>query len=482
MFDPEMRAPTGRRGLGGLLAVATAGTAIGGAPSAQAEVRSGATLIRGAHVLTLEPGLGDIPGGDVLIRDGRIAGIGRGLQTPEGTAVIEAAGMLVMPGFVDAHTHGFISQMRGLYGNTHGSEFFPVTTRLAAHYTPEDTYVGMLLSAIESAASGITTTADFFDNLRNPDHAKAGLRAMREAPTRGRLLYGMSSKTTTDSIDLADLEAWHQRWTAISDGGRISLGVAWRLPAELDDAAAWRIKMREWETARRLGLTVQVHVSATVPDRAEAMFDALIARKLLFPGLQVIHATNARTDHLAALEASGASLVITPLTEHRVGYGLTRVDRFASISRLGFGIDGSALAGFTDMFALMRLTALTQAGAAQNEKAVQPRQLLELATSGGARALGLEAEIGTLAPGKRADLQMIRLDRLNLLGFENSDPSVLLVYSARPDDIALVTVGGRIVHRGGDQSGPDLQHLRGLARRSIAAVLKRAAWPACATR
>jgi cytosine/adenosine deaminase-related metal-dependent hydrolase len=466
---------TRRRDIGALLAGATGGVITGGASSARAEERSGATLLRGAHVLTLDPELGDIAGGDVLVRGDRIAAIGKGLPTPEGATVIEAAGTVVMPGFVDAHTHGSISQMRGLYRNAEGSEFFPVTTRLAAHYMPEDTYTGMLLSALESAASGITTVVDFFDNVQNPEHAEAGLRALREAPTRGRLLYGMASKTTNDSIDLAHLEAWHQRWAELSEEGRISLGMAWRLPADLDDAAAWRTKMREWDTARRLGLPVQVHVSATVPGRAEAMFDALIARRLLFPGLQVIHATDARPDHLAALEAAGAGFVVTPLTEHRVGYGLTRIDRFAGVSRLGFGIDGSALAGFTDMFALMRLAALTQAGAARDEKAVQPRRVIELATIGGARALGLEAEIGTLTPGKRADLQAVRLDRLNLAGFQGGDPSALLLYSARPDDVALVMVGGRIAQRYGRLQGADLPAVLNLARRSIAAVRQRAA-------
>ncbi|MDF9861254.1 cytosine/adenosine deaminase-related metal-dependent hydrolase [Methylorubrum pseudosasae] len=147
----------------------------------------------------------------------------------------------------------------------------------------------------------------------------------------------MKSKTTADPIDLAHVEEWQRGWAQRSAGGRLSLGLAWRLPQDLDDAQAWTIKQREWDAARRLGLPMQVHVSGTVPGRAAAMFDALIGRRMLHPSLQVIHATDARDDQLAALEEAGSGLVVTPLTEHRVGYGLTRIDRFAGTRRLGFG-------------------------------------------------------------------------------------------------------------------------------------------------
>lgn len=459
------RRDLGKAMYGAVLAGASADAAAAKPPSGKV------TLIRGGYVMTMDAARGDLPGADILVRDGRIAEIGRGLPAPAGADIVEAAGAVVLPGFVDAHTHGSISQMRGLYRNTPESAFFPVTSRLAAHYAPEDTYLGMLLSAVESAASGITTTADFFDNVRDRAHAEAGLKALQDAPIRARLLYGMKSKTTADPIDLAQVEEWQRGWAERSAGGRLSLGLAWRLPQALDDAQAWAIKAREWDTARRLGLPMQVHVSGTVPGRAEAMFDALIARRMLGPGLQVIHATDARDDQLAALEEAGAGLVVTPLTEHRVGYGLTRIDRFAGVRRFGFGIDGSALAGFTDMFALMRLAALTQAGAARDEKAVSPRRLLELATVGGARALDLDAETGSLVPGRAADLQIVRLDAWNLAGFDESDPSALLVYSARPEDIAAVMVGGRFVKRDGRLVFYDAPALLHQAHQSIKRVV-----------
>lgn len=428
-----------------------------------------AILIRGSTVLTMEPGE-EPRSADILVRDGRIAEVAPSIRAPSGSEEIDGAGCVTMPGFVDAHTHGAISQLRGLFRGTEQSKFFPLASRLLAQYRPEDTYLGMHLGAVESAAGGITTVADFFDAVRERDHAEAGWRALRDAPVRARLYYGAKSKQASDPIDLAHLESLQTGWATLSEAGRLSLGMAWRLPAKLDDEAAWRTKLREFETARRLGLPIQVHVSG----QPLPMFDALIARRLLSPSLSVIHATDAKPEQIAALEAAGASLVLTPLTEQRVGYGITRLDRYRSVRRLGLGIDGSALAGTADMFTTLRFLALTETGGARDETAAEPRRLLALATQGGAEALGLGQEIGSIKVGKRADLQMIDLAALNLAGFDGGDPSALLVHSARPGNVSLVMVEGRIIKRDFELLGIDLPKLMADARASTRGILERA--------
>ncbi|WP_238192296.1 amidohydrolase family protein, partial [Methylobacterium frigidaeris] len=168
-----------RRDLGKAMYGAVLGSASADAPPGDV------TLIRGGYVMTMDAARGDLPEADILVRDGCIAEIGRSLTAPAGADIVEAVGAVVLPGFIDAHTHGSISQMRGLYRNTPETAFFPITNRLSAHYTLEDTYLGMLLSAIESAASGITTTADFFDNVRDREHAEAGFMALRRCADPG---------------------------------------------------------------------------------------------------------------------------------------------------------------------------------------------------------------------------------------------------------------------------------------------------------
>ncbi|MFB8831789.1 hypothetical protein ACE0DR_26730 [Azotobacter sp. CWF10] len=118
-------------------------------------------------------------------------------------------------------------------------------------------------------------------------------------------------------------------------------GLAWRLPRNREDPENKAMHQYEYDTARALGLPIQVRVSGE-PD---PMFDALIQRGYLFPGLTAVHATDASPEQLQALEQAGGSLSLMPLSEQRVGYGLTRLDHFAGVTRQGLGIDGNSLAG-----------------------------------------------------------------------------------------------------------------------------------------
>lgn len=145
----------------------------------------------------------------------------------------------------------------------------------------------------------------------------------------------------------------------------------------------------------------------------EVLVRDLAACSYLYPGLAVVHATDATSTQPQALERAGASLALTPLSEQRVGYGLPRLDHFGAVHRKGLGLDGNALAGSADMFATLRLAALTWSGATRDERAPDPRALLDMATRGDAEALGLSKETGTLTPGKRDGiLEGVDLPRL----------------------------------------------------------------------
>ena len=450
--------------------IATTGLALVAAGSGLSPVHADSppVLIQGAYVMTMDPALGDLPDADILVQDGRIQAIGPALSAPQARR-IDARGTIVMPGFVDVHSHLWITTMRGQFRNEQGA-FFPTSSRLGKVMTPEDVRLAMLLGVLEQVDSGITTTADFFDNVVTPAHAEAGLQALQQGGTRATLFYGGPDKSGATSIDLAHLEALAAR-SRVDD--RVQLGLAWRLPRQLDDQANWALRQREYDTARRLGLPIQVHVSGN----PHPMFDALVTRGALYPGLTVVHATDARPDHLAALQRAGAALALTPVSEHRVGFGLTRLDHFGTVSRQGFGLDGNALAGSADMFATLRLAALTWSGGARNEKAPSPRDLLVMATRGGSEVLGLADQIGTLTPGKRADLQIIGLDAINLAGFGGGDPAALLVYSARPSDVRTVMVEGRVLKQDGALTHPDLAGVLRQAQDSAQGMLQRAPAP-----
>lgn len=434
--------------------------------AAAASADDGALLVRNGHVLTMDPQTGDLPRADVLVRDGRIVAVGPDLE-PGDARVIDAAGAYVLPGFVDTHSHLYTTTMRGQFRNADGA-YFDTAEALAPSMTPDDVRIAMHIGALELLDGGITTTGDFFDNVRSPAHGEAGLQALEAAGIRAVLYYGGPDKSTRHPIDVEHLSA-----LAATRGAeaRVRMGLAWRLPRDRDDADNWVMRMHERDTARALGLPVQVHVSV----EPGPIFDALIARDLLAPDLSLVHATDATPAQLQALETAGGALSLTPISEHRVGYGPTRIDHFAAVRRQRLGIDGNALAGRGGMFATMRLAALTWSGEARDETVVDPRALLDLATRRGADALGLGAVTGTLVPGKRADLQVIAADSLQMAGFGGGDPAALLVYSASPADVRTVIVDGVLLKADGALVDVDLPRLRETAQQSARALLERAA-------
>ena len=189
-------------------------------------------VIRSGHVVTMDPELGDIPDGDVLVAggriarygadvavtDGRIVGIGDALH---GTREIDARGMIVAPGLVDTHWHMWNTLLRSMSGGMPGEDgpagYFPVTARLGRAFTDGDLYQGTLLACAEAINSGITTVHDWCHNVRGPAHAEAGLRALAESGLRARFSYGYAAGQPNDqAMDTGGLRALHRDWDSWS--------------------------------------------------------------------------------------------------------------------------------------------------------------------------------------------------------------------------------------------------------------------------
>ena len=148
-------------------------------PAAAAQAsETGALLVRNGHVLTMDPEVGDLPRADVLVRDGRIVAVGPDLDAGD-ARVIDGEGAYVLPGFVDSHSHLYTTTMRGQFRNADG-EYFDTAERLAPSMTPDDVRIAMHVGALELLDGGITTTGDFFDNVRTPAHGEAGQQEDRQ--------------------------------------------------------------------------------------------------------------------------------------------------------------------------------------------------------------------------------------------------------------------------------------------------------------
>jgi 5-methylthioadenosine/S-adenosylhomocysteine deaminase len=423
-------------------------------------------LIRNAYVLTMDAAVGDIAGGDVHVRAGAIAAVGRNLSAP-GAEVIDGAGMLVLPGFIETHWHVWTTLLRSLSGDRQEHGYFPTSRTVGTFYTPDDMYAAGRLAAAEAIHSGITFLHDWCHNVRAPEYAAAALRALAEAGIRARFAYGSPTGASNDaSIDLRDLERLHGAWRDYANGGLLTLGLAWR-------GAASAATLRDYEVAKQLGLPISVH--ANNYQSSAGGIQQLADRGLLAPGMQVIHAVWCTPEEIRALAANRVNVSVSPYSELRIGFGFPiAADLVAAGVPVGLSVDTPALSGNADMFAIMKAIQNIENGRARDEFKLSARGVLELATIGGARSMGIDSVVGSLTPGKRADLIMVDTRAVNLAVM--TEPAHMLVEAAQPANVDTVMIDGRIVKRGGRLTRVDVGDVIDSSARALNGLRRRSGW------
>jgi 5-methylthioadenosine/S-adenosylhomocysteine deaminase len=441
-------------------------------------------LISGGHVVTLDPKIGDLPQGDVLIRDGRIAAVGAGLASrAPGARVVDARGRVVMPGLVDTHRHVWQGALGGHTGQVSLSGYSAaVIAGLAPHYTPEDLYAGTLWGALQALNAGITTVADWSHNLSTPRHADANVRALQDSGIRGMFLYGgpgpdgpaffgVPAPQHPDDTRRAQAEHF-----ADQISGRLRMGIALRGPAFTTPEAT----QNDFAFARELGLPISIHVGmAGFPGSVETL-DKL---GLLGPDINYVHANQLSDREFGLIAGSGGSISLCPSVEMLMALGTYPATGQALARGItaGLGVDTTTGAG-TDLFTEMRLALAAErsrasTGAVRRDEAVEAveldqRDMLKLATMDAARVWHLDHEVGSLTPGKQADVTVIDMRPSHLDGF--GDPVATLVMGAGPADVETVLVGGEIMKAGGTLQGPLAERARQLMHESRANLRARA--------
>ncbi|HEX7081230.1 MAG TPA: amidohydrolase family protein [Gammaproteobacteria bacterium] len=427
-------------------------------------------LVRRAFVMTMDPALGDLPDADVHVRDGAIAAVGRDLRAPD-AEIIDGREMIALPGLVDTHWHVWTTLLRSMAGDRPEHGYFPTSRGIGVFYTPTDVYRATRLAAAEAIDSGITHIHDWCHNVRSPAHAEASLAALAESGIRARFGYGWpTAKQGSGLIDLDDLERLARGWPDYSAGGRLTLGLAWPGPAAGKVEAAAE---RELRKARELGLPASVHANAS---QAAAGGIAALARSgLLAPDLQIIHAIWTTEEEVEALAASGAAVSVSPFTELRIGFGIpTTLKLLAAGVKLGLSVDTPALSGNADPFAIMKAVQNLANGQAGDERALPARRVLALGTLEGARSIGMDHAIGSLTPGKRADMILLDTRRPNLAVL--TDAAHLVVEAVHPGNVDTVIVDGRVLKRAGRLTTLDVETIVAEARESNRALRERAGW------
>ena len=217
-------------------------------------------LLKGGLVVTVDESPGDLPDSDVLIRDGVIIAVGRGLSTSSKNAeVIDCKGRLVIPGLVDTHRHVWQGAIGAFTPQMTGVGYDPAVLRgISTRYEPEDIYAGALWGALQALDAGITTIADWAHNLRSAEHANANLRGLQESGIRGYFLYGGPGPTTDAPNPPHPQDARRMRDEHFPNGvnGRLRMGMALRGPCF---TSAER-NAEDFKFARELGLPISTHV------------------------------------------------------------------------------------------------------------------------------------------------------------------------------------------------------------------------------
>ncbi|HZX07113.1 amidohydrolase family protein [Kribbella sp.] len=402
------------------------------------------TLIRGGSVLSLDPVVGDLDQGDVLITDGVIADVAAQLDVPDGAEVIDATGCLVAPGFVDNHRHTWQTAFRGIGADWTFADYAAgLHGTLKPHYRPEDVYLGNLLGRLEALHSGVTTMLDWFHAAQTPDHADAALAGLRDAPGRSIFCYGAGYRT--DDLIEAEVRRVH---AAMPADDLLTLALGLRGPDETTmDNVALDLKL-----ADELGLGTSVHVDGLDGHRP---ISALAERGLLRASTTFVHANGVSDDELRMLADAGASVSISPDVELKMGFGQPMTGRvLAAGLRPTLSVDDTPAVG-GDMFSTMRTAFAAQRGI---DGGLTARELLRFATIDAARSCGLGDRVGTVAPGKNADLVLLRADDLTVTPFSN--PAGMIVTSGHPGLVDTVLVAGRTVKRNGHLVGVDLPTLK----------------------
>jgi cytosine/adenosine deaminase-related metal-dependent hydrolase len=433
----------------------------------------GEFVVRDAYVMTMDAA-GDLPGADVYVRNGEIAAVGVGVAAP-GAQALDGRGMIVLPGLVETHWHMWNTLLRSMAGDRKEHGYFPTARTLGEKYTANDNYQGTRLSAAEAIFSGVTTVHDWSHNIRGPEYADADLRALRESGIRARFSYGAAQGQSTDvPINTTDVERLHRNWKEYSNEGLLTLGLAWRgvstSATGAISAQAWR---RDFDAARGLGIPISVHAANR---RTTAGAIEVFAReKVLGKDLQVIHAIWVSPAEIRALADAGTSVSLSPYTELRIGFGLPKTGEFLAAGiPVGLSVDTTTLSGNADMFAVMKAIQNVENVRAEDEFKLPARRVLELGTIEGARSLGLADRVGSLRPGKRADLILVNTRDVNLGVF--TDPAHMLVEAAQPFNVDTVVVDGRILKRRGRLTAVDSEQVVSEASSALTALRKRAGW------
>ncbi|MEV6172599.1 amidohydrolase family protein [Streptomyces sp. NPDC051954] len=422
-------------------------------------------LFTGATVVTMDPDLGVIDGGDLLVEGDTITAVGRDLST-DGAVVVDATGTILTPGFVDTHRHAWEAQLRRIMPDVDDLGGYVMTTLAgyATVYRPQDMYIGTRLAALTAIDSGITTMLDFSHNSRTREHSDAAIQALLDTGIRG--VHASMGPHFGD---------WDRQWPGdltrikdqyfTSDDQLLTLRLATLATDEISGPAlAYGPELAR--VAKDLGIGVSVDaVFGTSSSEAVLRWGK---DGILSPDVTLIHSTGLTPEAWKVMGETGTTVALAPTSDAQIGLetAIPAVDEALAVGiRPGLSIDVEvALASdmFTQMRALhaiQRMRAVNAAyGTDQQPSRITTHDVLDFATLQGAHTNGLAGVTGSLTPGKKADLLVIQAEDLNNMPL--NDPIGTIVLGSDARNISAVLINGEPRKWNGHVLDVDLAALR----------------------
>ena len=417
----------------------------------------GVTVIRDVAVISLDPAIGVREPVDITVSDGRFLAIGPALPAPDGAEVIDGRAMVAMPGFIDGHRHLW----EGVIRNTLPVEdidgyFQNVNLGFAGLYSPEDAYIGTLVSALGALESGITSVFDWSHVQTTPEHTHATITALQDSGLRAVFGFGMPGRRDAGHAWPHDLLRLQKEYFSSRDQ-LLTLALATRGPEHAADDVA----KADFTMARDAGLIVSAHVGINGSSKPDEI--GRFGREgMLGPHVNLVHANTLSPAEWRIIADTGTSVSITPSTEMQMGQGVPPIQQALDVGyRPSLGVDvetsvpGDMWTQMRVTYGLQRMNVFERRYAGEDAPALMDLDdLLECAIPAGARAMRIDDKVGRIAPGMDADFILLRRDMLNVMPVNDLKSAVVLNMDAR--NVDSVFVRGRAVKRDGRMVGVDM--------------------------
>lgn len=421
-------------------------------------------LIRHALVVTQDDQRHIWEDGALAVEGDRIVALGPTAELDAAFAAdcaVDASGCALFPGLVNTHTHLFQAAVKGLGEDMPVERWVQaVTFPTARVITPEEAYLLSLVSCLENLRSGATTVMDFMYSLDDPALHEAVIQAMLDSGLRGRY-----TRTIVDSgedmgipaamrqpaeVALAHARDLQKRYDG-AGGGRLDIGLAIGVIWAVTEPGLRAVRRCADET----GMTITMHVNETPFDNVvaqqrwgRATIPMLFETGVLGPDFIAVHCVHMTEEDIALFTRCNVAVSYNPVSNMYLGSGIAPIVQLTRRGlRIGLATDGSGSNNCQDMLETLKFGALLQKVGQMDPSCVVAQQALDWATRGGAEAMGVSSQIGSLEPGKKADFFLV--SPFTPKATPVHDPVATLVYSAGQSNVEMVVVNGRVVLENG---------------------------------